>query len=309
MKIDNKERGKKMNCKKCGMPLTAEDLFCKNCGASVNQLNAQPNQNLNPMNDVGTNNINNVPNQTQNLNHMNNAGTNNINNVPNQIQNLNPMNNAGTNNINNVPNQTQNLNPMNNAGTNNINNVPNQTQNLNPMNNAGTNNINNVPNQTQNLNPMNNAGTNNTNNIPNQTQNYSNQNSMTIKNGSVQMNTPNQNMSYPFKQANSTSKSNMPKVVIGVVAIIAIVVLAIIIVPKFLNNGNSENASSITSKSTYKVSYGGFTFKIPDNLMYEISNDELIIGDEDGTWMVELMIVDGSFNQIKNNKSIKIIWW
>ena len=118
------------------------------------------------------------------------------------------------------------------------------------------------------------------------------------------MNTPNQNMSYPFKQANSTSKSNMPKVVIGVVAIIAIVVLAIIIVPKFLNNGNSENASSITSKSTYKVSYGGFTFKIPDNLMYEISNDELIIGDEDGTWMVELMIVDGSFNQIKNNKSM-----
>lgn len=30
-----------MNCKKCGSPLTENDRFCKNCGASVNETNAQ----------------------------------------------------------------------------------------------------------------------------------------------------------------------------------------------------------------------------------------------------------------------------
>ena len=32
-----------MNCKKCGAPLVENDQFCKSCGASVNQINAQNN--------------------------------------------------------------------------------------------------------------------------------------------------------------------------------------------------------------------------------------------------------------------------
>jgi len=31
-----------MNCKKCGSPLLENDMFCKNCGASVEKENAQP---------------------------------------------------------------------------------------------------------------------------------------------------------------------------------------------------------------------------------------------------------------------------
>ena len=201
-----------MNCKKCGSPLTAEDQFCKNCGASVNEVNAQP---------------------------------------------------------------TQNYNTINNAGTTPVNNVS--------------------------------------------TQNYNNANSMPTNNGYGTMPTPNQNMPYPSQQSNNSSKSNMPIIIIGIVAVLAIVILAIVLVPKFLNGGNNGNSGNNsgsgtvntggntvtpTSSSTYKVNYGGFTFKIPDNMMYEVSGDELMLGDEDGTWVVELMIADGSFNQIKNNKSM-----
>lgn len=32
-----------MNCKKCGAPLAENDIFCKNCGAAVNEMNAQNN--------------------------------------------------------------------------------------------------------------------------------------------------------------------------------------------------------------------------------------------------------------------------
>ena len=45
-----------MNCKKCGLPLDANDKFCKNCGASVEEVNAQSNQNYNNVNSMSQNN-------------------------------------------------------------------------------------------------------------------------------------------------------------------------------------------------------------------------------------------------------------
>lgn len=39
-----------MNCKKCGTPLVENDQFCRNCGAPVNEVNAQTNYGQAPKN-------------------------------------------------------------------------------------------------------------------------------------------------------------------------------------------------------------------------------------------------------------------
>lgn len=97
--------------------------------------------------------------------------------------------------------------------------------------------------------------------------------------------------------------------ILGVFAIIAIVVVIAI----FAENDNSSklsggnNNSSITqsggNKSTYKVRLKGFSFNIPDNLVYEEADGVLMISDEEGTWVAQLEIGEGSFAQIKANKS------
>ena len=70
-----------------------------------------------------------------------------------------------------------------------------------------------------------------------------------------------------------------------------------------LTGGN--NNSGITqsgSKGSYKVSFKGFSFNIPDNLVYEEDSGILMIGDEEGTWVAQIEIEEGNFAQIKANK-------
>ncbi len=57
-----------------------------------------------------------------------------------------------------------------------------------------------------------------------------------------------------------------------------------------------------TNTSVYKVKLDGFTFSIPDSMMYEEADGELLIGDEAGTWVADLLVADGNYNQLKNNK-------
>lgn len=117
----------------------------------------------------------------------------------------------------------------------------------------------------------------------------------------------------PINYNHPPQKVNTAKYVVfailGVVAIIAIVVVIAI----FAGNNDSSysdggyNNSGITqsggSKSTYKVSFKGFSFDIPDNLVYEEDSGVLMIGDEEGSWVAQIEIEQGSFAQIKANKS------
>lgn len=121
--------------------------------------------------------------------------------------------------------------------------------------------------------------------------------------------------STPNQQVNV--KKNDKIFLIGGIALIAIIVLVVVMViaPKFLgkskndsNNSTSKTTttpapSPMTSTSFYKVNFEDFTFKIPDNIVYEVNGDELLLSDEDGTWVTEVYVMQGSFNQIKNNKS------
>ncbi len=71
------------------------------------------------------------------------------------------------------------------------------------------------------------------------------------------------------------------------------------------NNTNSnttvEQNQNTVASAGYRVSFGGFTFNLPEGMEYEISEDELAIADENATWVAMIGIIDGSFNQIKNN--------
>lgn len=122
------------------------------------------------------------------------------------------------------------------------------------------------------------------------------------------INTPNPNKTINFKNGN---------LIIGVVVIVVLVALAVIFVPKYfestkkdnnVENSNTEPSttptpSPVSSKSYYKVNFENFTFNIPDDMVYEIDSDELVISDEAGTWMSEIFVMQGSFDQIKSNKS------
>lgn len=100
-------------------------------------------------------------------------------------------------------------------------------------------------------------------------------------------------------------------IIIGI--IIAVAIFAGIIVVGMLGGDDDtttgltggNNNSGITqsgSKGSYKVSFKGFNFNVPDNLVYEEDSGVLMIGDEEGTWVAQIEIEEGNFAQIKANK-------
>ena len=71
------------------------------------------------------------------------------------------------------------------------------------------------------------------------------------------------------------------------------------------DKGETTTVSQNTSKS-YKVKYNGFTFSFPEDYVYEEDKEEglLLVGDEVGSWVVELSVEQGSFARIKENKNM-----
>ncbi len=71
------------------------------------------------------------------------------------------------------------------------------------------------------------------------------------------------------------------------------------------NDSQTPNSVSNKKDSSYKVKYAGFRLYIPDTLVYEMNNtdDTIMLGDSESTWVAELMIQQGNFQQLKQNKS------
>lgn len=67
----------------------------------------------------------------------------------------------------------------------------------------------------------------------------------------------------------------------------------------------STSSVSPSKSNSYKVSYAGFKLYIPDTLIYEMDyiNDAINIGDAESTWVAQLGIKQGSFQELKQNKS------
>lgn len=112
-----------------------------------------------------------------------------------------------------------------------------------------------------------------------------------------------------FNQMSQNNK-NLMYIIIGVV-IVAVIALVVVLLLKGgdnnSNNSTSDNNTStpsqVTNTSTYKVYSGGFTFNIPDNLIYKDAGNSLLIGDAEGTWAVQLQVQEASYSQIKSKMS------
>lgn len=99
-------------------------------------------------------------------------------------------------------------------------------------------------------------------------------------------------------------------IIIGIVIAVAIFA-AIIIVGMFVGDKKTSNvgtpsvgeSSSQVSKSTYNVKFKGFTFNIPDSLIYAEEDGVLMITDELGEWAVQIELEQGNFTELQANKS------
>lgn len=110
-------------------------------------------------------------------------------------------------------------------------------------------------------------------------------------------------------------KKNNNMIYIGIgIAVAVVLFLGIILVSAFgksdsdysgVNNGGSNvSGTNVSKQSTYTVRFKGFTFKIPTDLVYELDNDSIILGDEKGTWASYINVVEGSYTQLLANKSL-----
>ena len=103
-------------------------------------------------------------------------------------------------------------------------------------------------------------------------------------------------------QQPSKKNDNIKIIVIGLVAIAAIIAGTLI----FLSMNKKEEKkpdATVVSTKVYKVNFSGFTFSIPDDLIYQATTNMLAIGDENANWMAKLEIEQGSFSQLEANKN------
>ncbi len=104
------------------------------------------------------------------------------------------------------------------------------------------------------------------------------------------------------------NNGNGKYVVIGL-GIVCVLIVAIFAISKVfskddtgsLTGSGSSGVIQTSNRSNYKVMFEGFSFEIPDDMVYEVNDDILLIGDEEGTWAVQVYLLEGSFSQIKGN--------
>ncbi|MBQ6497971.1 MAG: hypothetical protein IJI58_04590 [Bacilli bacterium] len=107
----------------------------------------------------------------------------------------------------------------------------------------------------------------------------------------------------------AAKNNNILYIVIGVVVVAALIAGAIIFTSGkgsgtggTADSGNSGGTATPVSKTSSKATHNGFTFTIPGDYIYEVTADELLVSDEKGTWMAEIIVEEGSFEALKANK-------
>lgn len=138
-------------------------------------------------------------------------------------------------------------------------------------------------------------------------------------NSSIVASQTNNGWSNSSVQPVQTPKKNNNTAIIIVGVIIAIAIFAAIVTGMLVlgkdkeptkepenvvdDGGNSGTVTPTPAASSYTVKSNGFTFKVPDNLIYQTGEDMLILMDEEGTWQVAISSMEGNYSQIVKMKN------
>lgn len=303
-----------MNCQKCGSPLVPGDKFCTTCGTQVQDANQNMQQPMMTQMPSGMDNQmnNNMQQETQQPTQqhplmMNQADLNM--NAMTMNNNMNQMNDMSMNNQDNSLNMGNNQfvpqdNSMNQQPTMMDNNMNMQQpsmmdNNMNSMNN--TNSMNGM----SNMNSMNSM--NSMNNMNNMNMGMNNMNSG-MNNQIPQPMTPPTGMSMginPGPMGAVTPKNNNSKFIIAGVAVVAVILVVVFL---FAGNNSSLNGDEVgqtgdeeVEVATYTVQLSGFSFKVPQTYIYEVSNGYLMMTDESDSWIVRISVQKASYETLKTN--------
>ena len=288
-----------MNCKKCGSPLTENDQFCKMCGTPVNTTNnnevkkEEVIQGSVPTSATIEQSVNTTSQPTYS------QGATQVRSTVNQTTNTTsqPTYSQGTTQVRPAVNQTTNTTsqPTYSQGATQVRPAVNQATNAasQPTYSQGATQVRPAVNQTTNTasQPTYSQGATQVRPAVNQTTNAASQPSLS---GDYNSN---------MKKKN-TSSNNLIFIIIGVVVVLVVfVIIGLTSSKMYSNNKKSNDNNSVSQKNYYKVNFKNFQFSIPDDLVYEVQNDYLLIGDAEGTWVADLELGQGSFSQIKAKKN------
>lgn len=69
------------------------------------------------------------------------------------------------------------------------------------------------------------------------------------------------------------------------------------------NSNINTNTNVVYDSSSFAVKFKGFTFRIPNNIVYETRDDSILLQDSSGTWATYIEILDGSYDVVQTQKS------
>ncbi len=109
-------------------------------------------------------------------------------------------------------------------------------------------------------------------------------------------NQPNGNYGNVNNNMNKSNQNN--NMIFAIVGIVLLVAIALGVYFFFIKGKDEDLALSTTA---YKVDVAGYTVSIPDDLIYQQQDGDLVIANQDNTWAAMLFIEQTPFSQLKNN--------
>lgn len=108
-----------------------------------------------------------------------------------------------------------------------------------------------------------------------------------------------------FEVKESKNKSNnsfLMGLLIGLLLMVIAIAVTYVLTRKLVNNNEkTEETNVVTENKDYKINYLGNIVKIPEEYLYEVKNNELLISAEDNNWTSETGLLVADFDKLKNN--------